>query len=170
MKPLYLVAALLISFNSFAQDGFAKQFKEIINDTANGFLAFRGEVTLKGELKTGDPYAGYRSLVTLEKTSKNNIHYMSGFALSIYSYNALVADSVSEIEGKNICNEWKDKIALLLENGFVVKKYEGMPLLGKYGWNFYKGELNISIDLLPIETTDLNSVGLVIYYTVHKIK
>lgn len=170
MKIVYLIAALLIPFNLFAQNGFAKQFSEIINDTANGFPAFRGEVTVKGELGTRRPYAGYRSLITLENTSKNDIKYMSGSVLSLFSYYALVADSVSEFEGKNTCNEWKDKIASLVEDGFVIKKYEGNPFWGKYGWDMSKGELNISIDLSSIENTDLNRVTLSISYTIYKVR
>lgn len=95
---------------------------------------------------------------------------MSGSMLSVYSYDVLIADSVKEADGKKICDELKDKVALITGPGYVIKKYERVPLLGKYGWNFFKGELNISIDLSPIETTELNRVGLSIAYTIYKVR
>ncbi|HUR66643.1 MAG TPA: hypothetical protein VMZ03_09870 [Chitinophagaceae bacterium] len=166
MKAIYLITILLVSSISNAQSGFEKQFREIISDTANGFTHFSGDTILN---RRGGELMQYASLHTLENTSKNSIAYFGGSILSTYVYLATIAESVQQNEGVRICDEWKNRIEILLDSGFVVKKQIGQePFPGQYGWRFSKGKLLIEINMLPGEKNDMNRVSLGIIYTIIK--
>lgn len=162
MKIGYLIAVLLICSNLFAQTVFEKQFRDIINDTANGFPHFRGTVRVetKSDLKE------YASLITLANTSKNHIKYAGNGMFATYAYSALIADSANENDGINICDQFRNEIVSIIGNSYVIKKYqanESEP--AKYGWLISKDELEISIDFYLLGDKELHSVWLHIYYT-----
>jgi hypothetical protein len=159
MKAGFLIAVLLIYNLLNAQTTFDKQFRNIINDTANGFPNHRAEV--KKVIKA-DRMIEYFTTTCLDSTSVNKILYVGGGLGSTYGYVALLKDSVRQNEARSICDRWKDKITSLMGSNFEMKKYE---VGNGYSWNFKKNYLGISIDLDGIENTDLHRVSLFISYT-----
>jgi hypothetical protein len=171
MKAGYLILALLICSFTKAQSGFAKQFRDILNDTANGFSRYREGIgdTL---ISRGDSFIQYFSLSNLEHTTGNKILYVGDTERSTYAYIAYIADSTSESEGKMICDLWKDKITAVMGSACEMKKYEtGNGFSGNYGWSFSGEKFDISIDMFPVGDTALKRVSLMVsYFIYHKLK
>jgi hypothetical protein len=171
MKLLCLIMILLSSYLASAQKSFVKQFRDIVNDTANGFSGFRGaeqEISKGGsnQMKT------FVSTLQLENTSGNRVLYTGDTTSATFAYVACIADSVGESEGKMICDIWMDKISALMGGSFSMKKYETENgFSGTYGWKYQREKLGLSIDMDPVGNTALKKVSLMISYFInHKLR
>ena len=162
MKPVCLLIAIFFASHSFAQNEMAKQFRAIVNDTANGFPHFRGEVK---EVIKPKRILEYFTTHSLENTGPNTIVYMGDEGRESYAYIAPITDSVNETAAKRIGREWSNKIISFMGDSFEMKMYEPeYSQLKSYGWKTELENLVISIDIDPVEHTDLNRVSLMIFY------
>ncbi len=162
MKPVCLLIAFFFTSHSFAQNEMAKQFRAIVNDTANGFPHFRGEIK---EVIKPKRILEYFTTSSLENTGPNKIIYIGDESRESYAYVAPITDSVNETEARRIVREWSNKIISFMGDSFEMKKYEPeYSQLKSYGWKNDLETLVISIDIDPVEHTDLKRVSLMICY------
>ena len=147
------------SLQLLSQSNFARQLEEIIKDSTNSFRSFKSNFK-ETRFTEAIPDSIFYTKVSLDGTSNNELLITSGE----YIFMADVEDSLDEVKGKKILNEWRDKINSALLNGFVVeeiKSADGNP--SKYGWDFTKGNVTINIGLFPHKkNANLNWIGLAV--------
>lgn len=140
MRIAFIFFFLTFSSLLLGQNNFAKQLRQVINDTTNHFEKFKGSIRETSDTES----IYYNSLITLEGTSDNlvSIHRL------ICSYSADIADSVTKNKGKKILDEWKIKLMSILGSGYKIEKgISGFSKSFIDGWRFYKGNFAISISL-----------------------
>ncbi|MBL0333846.1 MAG: hypothetical protein IPP73_00505 [Chitinophagaceae bacterium] len=81
----------------------------------------------------------FQSLILIEGTKENEISFLKEFIV----YEAILADTVKEKKGQQICDEWKSKLEAIL--GYKIED----DITTIYGWEFYVGNLSISVTLMP---------------------
>ena len=140
MRSAFILLLLSLSFSLFSQSNFAKELKEILNDSSNHFQKFRG--TLKEMQDAESSY--YNSTITLEGTKKNWVSTHR----SVCSYHADIADSVTKNRGKKILDEWKINLVSILGAGYKIeqskRKWDSEFV---DGWTFTKGNFSVFIML-----------------------
>ena len=137
MRTAFILLLLLLTNSVFSQDSFAKQLRQVINDTANHFQKFQG--TVKEVSDTESTY--FNSTLILEGTKENTVINHR----SICGYDARIADSVTKSKGKKILEDWKIK---LVSAGFnMVTRNVRKDSQFIDGWYFSKGNFSLSIDL-----------------------
>jgi len=145
MRFFLLLALTLLSVICFAQSNFAKQVKAIIADSSNDFRSFQGSFKeLQKVASKADSV--YTSILTISDTRENDIVVTKEIAL----YRAVVIDSVTEKRGKKIVDEWVEKISPILGSSYKLDKTELASFRPtKYGWEFKKGNMSVSLDVYP---------------------
>ena len=159
MRSAFLILSLLSSISLFGQTNFARQFDEIVKDSTNSFRSFKSNFK-QTRFTEASPDSIFYTSISLDGTSDNELLISAGEAI----FMADIEDSLDEIKGKRLVNEWRDKINSVLGNGFVVaevKSADGNP--SSYGWDFTKGNLTINIGLFPHKkNSKLNWIGLAV--------
>jgi hypothetical protein len=143
----------------FSQTNFAKQLDELVKDSTNYFKSFKSNFK-ETRFTDASPDSIFYTNLSLDGTSNNELL----IAADEYIFMADVADSLDELKGKKLINEWRDKINSVLGNGFVVeevKSSDGNP--SKYGWDFTRGNVTVNIGLFPHKkNSNLNWIGLAV--------
>ena len=155
----FITILILLPFEIFGQGNFAEQLDGLVKDSTNYFKSFKSNFK-ETRFTEATPDSIFYTSVSLDGTSNNELLTTTGE----YIYMADVADSLDELTGKKIVNEWRDKINSVLGNGFAVeevKSADGNP--SKYGWDFTKGNVTINIGLFPHKrNSNLNWIGLAV--------
>jgi hypothetical protein len=156
---LVITILFLAPLALFSQTNFAKQLDKLIKDSTNYFKSFKSNFK-ETRFTDASPDSIFYTNLSLDGTSNNELL----IAADEYIFMADVTDSLDELKGKKLINEWRDKINSVLGNGFVVeevKSSDGNP--SKYGWDFSRGNVTVNIGLFPHKkNSNLNWIGLAV--------
>ena len=123
------------------QVNFHSQLRQLVSGASNNFAYSKGSF-----MRLVDQDSLFTSLVTLEGTKKNEI--LSTATMIVYM--AAIIDSVKERQGRKIIDEWKEKLNILIQDGFLLKQLEIVDWNpGIYGWKFIKGDVWVNLTLYP---------------------
>jgi hypothetical protein len=154
-----LVILFMLPFAVFGQPGFAKQLSELVKDSTNNFKSFKSKFK-ETRFTEASPDSIFYTSILLDNTSNNELL----IAKSESIFMADVADSLTEIKGKKIVDDWKEMVNSILGGDFAieeVKTADGTP--SSYGWIFTKGNVTVNIGLYPHKkNTNLNWIGLAV--------
>ena len=160
MRIAYTILLMLaISTSLLSQTDFTKQLEGIIKDSTNHFRNFKSGFK-ETRFTESIPDSIFYTNISVDGTTNNELL----ISKSEYIFMADVADSLNEINGRKVVDEWRDKIYTVLGSGFTieeVKKVEWNP--SKYGWDFTKGNVTVNINLFPHEkNSTINWIGLAV--------
>jgi len=164
MRVVLFLILVSFSIKPSAQSNFTKQLENVIADSANGFLAFKGVFKA---LQVNDSV--YHSLITINGTKGNDILLIKGISM----YRAIIIDSVKEKQGKKMVEEWKQKLNTMPGGKFPSGEIEIVSWNpAKYGWKFKQGNLWIDITLYPynLSSPSLYWVAFGITYIYHEMR
>jgi len=154
-----LTILTLLPFALFGQPGLAKQLNELVKDSTNNFKSFKSKFKETRFTESLTDSIFYTSIL-LDNTTNNELL----IAKSQSIFMADVADSLTEVKGKKIVDDWKEMVNSILGEDFaieVIKSTDGTS--SKYGWNFTKGNVTVNIGLYPHKkNTSLNWIGLAV--------
>jgi hypothetical protein len=140
-----------------AHIGFQDQIQKIVSDAGKNFETVRKQI----KPGTNSAYPVFTSEIQIEGTTENEISR----AADGWVYSTIIADSVALKDAKKICNQWKKKLSMLTDSGFLLKKFQitdSAPVL--YGWRFSRPDLVVSLEVSPWSTgNDLNIIFLVFF-------
>ena len=140
MRIAFILFLLSFTSSLFSQNNFAKELKEIIEDSANHFQKFKGTAMEMSDTES----SYYNSTIILEGTRRNWVIIHR----SVCSYDADIADSVTKNRGKKILDDWKIQLASILGAAYKIEKSK--PRSDSQfvdGWNFNNGNFSVSIML-----------------------
>ncbi len=147
MRVIPVCMFLLASFCVNGQSNTDKQVRKIIADTTKQFRTLRGELlkVLPADVLNGIDSV-FQSSISIEGTKANEISFLEGYIV----YEAILADTVKEKKGQQICDEWKDKLEAILGYKIPARKMKVVDYNPSiYGWDFIAGNLHISVTLMP---------------------
>ena len=152
MRFLFINITIILSMATSAQITFAEQVKKIVSDAGKNFE------TLRAQVNPGTNVADsvFNSEIQIEGTTENQIWRSADG----WVYSSIIAENVNLKEAKEICNQWKKKLSILSDAGFLLKKFkitDSAPVL--YGWRFLKEGLLVSIEVSPLSNEqDSNTI------------
>lgn len=147
MRFIPVLFLWMISLSVSGQTNTNRQVRKIIADTTSQFRTLRGELL---KVLPADDITGidsvFQSLILIEGTKENEISFQEGFVV----YEAILADTLKEKKGQQICDEWKSRLETILGYKIPARKMKVADYNPSiYGWEFYVGNLSISVTLMP---------------------